>query len=115
MIKKEPRPFSLAGFLKHHGPQSLLNQTLRPARTVTDLTGKLTTGRSNVITSCLSHRRHNAGIVEYLGKGKHLLPIGLAQIRVRKSIEGNQIELAGHRLDQLDQRSGMLEQVVHPP
>ena len=65
--------------------------------------------------SRLADRRHDARLVEAAAERENLLALGLAQVRLREGIEGNQVELARHvfTAHEFDEFVGLLKAPAH--
>ena len=94
----------------------LLREAFGTARAVAHFARKLPACGINVVAARLANGRHNARLVEAAAESEHAIAFGLAKIRLRERIEGNQVELARNVFapHEFDQFFGLVETVVDP-
>ena len=99
---------------KRRGLGLLLCKALGAAGAVAHLARELAARSVDVVPSRLADRRHDARLVEAAAERENLLALGLAQVRLREGIEGNQVELARHvfTAHEFDEFVGLLKAIV---
>jgi len=90
------------------------NITLAAPGTVLKLPNQLTTGGIDVIAARGPHCGNIAGIIQYVLKTLGGITTGATEIALRKRIEGDQVDLARHVMEQLRQLPCVLGLIVHP-